>query len=604
MRLLSTGVAIACVLAFMSGAVAAPPTSPLNATLAAKKPTNVLPDNLLETMTFRNDSGSTPPPTAKWSSSGQDAVLRVECFNNPKSADHVEVSWKIREPIAQGDALLARFWVRAEYAKQESGEAIFQFSAFQRTPEYTRHTLLDLTAGPDWKLVEVPFTAARNADTSQGEIHWSFGTIPQAVEIAGLEVLNFGKRAKIAELPITKLTYQGREAGAAWRKAALERIETTRTAPLNIRVIDAEGKPIPDARVQVSLTRPAFLWGTEVNPQYLLTDTPDAKKYQAVLLEYFNSAVIGNSMKWRIWSGSAARRTEALTAADWIIAHDLRMRGHTLVWPGDKFSPNRVTAMPAPRTGLPLLIKEHIRDIVTANRGRIDGWDVINEMVHEKDYFKYMPEAEAAEWFKVAREADPRAKLFMNEYGMLNSRNSPNLIAEYLALTKRLQAAGAPIDALGIQSHVGRQVRDPEAVLSDLDLLAKSGLELQATEFDINTPDEELQADYTRDFLIAFYSHPATTGFTQWGFWQSSHWKPDAAMFRADWTEKPSAKVWRDLVLGAWRTRVDKQSDSDGKISTRGHLGDYTFTVTAKRKDTVQMRTLTKNGCDLTIQVP
>jgi GH35 family endo-1,4-beta-xylanase len=577
---------------------AAPPPRPLPPELAAKKPVDLMPADPVAAMTFRNEAASTPPASARWSG----AVLRVETRNRPKNADHVDTKWMIRTPIKRGDVILARFFVRALSAQQESGEAIFDLNILQRMPEFTRHVLLPLTAGPDWALMEVPFAAARDADTTQGEIHLSFGTIPQVVEVAHLQVLNFENRAKLTDMPQTRFTYRGREAGAAWRKDALARIEKIRTAPMEIRVVDANLKPIPDARVEVRLARPAFIFGTEVDAATLLRDSPDSQKYRDTLLALFDTAVIGNGMKWQKWSGSAANRAEALRAADWIVSQNLRMRGHNLVWPGDKFSPRRVVNMPAPRAELPLLIKEHIRDIMTATRGRIVGWDVINEMVHEKDYFKYMPETEAAEWFKVARETDPQAKLFINEYGMLNSRNSPNKIAEYTALVGRLRAAGAPIDAMGIQGHVGRQMRNPEDVLSDLDLLAKPGLELQITEFDINTPDEALQADYTRDFLIALYSHPAVTGFTMWGFWQSQHWKPDAAMFRPDWSEKPNAKVWRDLVRGQWRTNVTAQTDSKGTVTTRGHLGDYEFTVTAGERVAKQMRTLSKNGTSVTIQ--
>ncbi|MBC8101047.1 MAG: endo-1,4-beta-xylanase [Cytophagales bacterium] len=591
-----------------AGAGSAPPIRLLDAALVAKDPVRLMPDDIAAAMTFRNDSGSDPAPTATWSKAakadGAVPVLRVENFNRPKSADHVEVKWPIRVPIKRGDVLLARFFARAEYARQESGEAMFQFEVRQSLPGFARHVLLALTAGPEWALIEIPFVATADADTTQGEIHLSFGTIPQAVQIASVEVLNFGNRATVAELPQTRFTYKGREAGAAWRQAALARIEKIRTAPMEVRVIDAMGKPVPNARVEVRLARPAFLFGTEVDAPLLLEDSPIAKRYRDTITALFDTVVIGNGMKWPKWSGSAASRAEALRAADWIESQDLRMRGHNLVWPGDKFSPRRVAAMPAPRSELSPLIKEHIRDIMTATKGRVVGWDVINEMAHEKDYFKYMPETEAAEWFKVARETDPRAKLFINEYGMLNSRNSPNMIAEYVALVQRLLAAGAPIDAMGIQGHVGRQMRSPEDVLTDLDLLAVPGLELQITEFDINTPDEALQADYTRDFLIALYSHPSVTGFTKWGFWQGRHWKPDAAMFRTDWSEKPSAKVWRDLVRGQWRTHVDTKTDSKGKLSTRGHLGDYEFTVTAGEKIAKQMRTLPRSGSSITIQIP
>lgn len=586
-------------------AVPPPESRPLSPELLARKPVSLLPDDVIGKMRFRNNAESTPPATIAWNKkTGGAPVLRAECFNRPKYADHVDAVWNFRQPAKKGDVMLARFFVRAEYAKQESGEAMFDFVVVQHKPEYAAHVKIPLTAGPDWALMEIPFAMSRDADASQGTIHLSFGTIPQAVEVCGLEVLNFENRAKVSELPQTRFTYKGREAGAPWRAEALARIEKIRTVPIEVRVIDADGKPVSGASIEARLARPAFHFGTSISSFRLLDDTPDMKKYREQLLALFDTAVIENGMKWPVWSGSDARRQEAMRAHDWLYDNGLRQRGHCLVWPADKFSPRRIAQMPAPRANLPLLIKERIRDIMTTTKGRISSWDVVNEMIHERDYFKYMPETEAAEWFKLAREIDPAAKRFINDYGMLNSRKSPETISKYLEIVKRLRAAGAPIDGLGIQSHIGRQMRAPTDVLDDLNLLASAGLELQVTEFDINTADEDLQADYTRDFLIALYSHPAVTGFTMWGFWEGEHWKPDAAMFRKDWTEKPNLKVWRDLVRTQWHTRAAGTTNERGEFQARGHLGDYEFVVTQNNKPYRQMRTITKSDSSVVIHLP
>jgi GH35 family endo-1,4-beta-xylanase len=224
------------------------------------------------------------------------------------------------------------------------------------------------------------------------------------------------------------------------------------------------------------------------------------------------------------------------------------------------------------------------------------GWDVINEMMHEKDYFQVMPRTEAANWFKLARQYDPKATLFINEYSMLNNVASPKNIQTYLELIKELQGYGAPIDAIGVQGHVGRQPRDPVQVITDLDMFRSTGLPVQITEFDINSPDEELQADYTRDFLIACYSHPVINGFTMWGFWEAAHWKPDAAMFRKDWTPKPNAAVWRKLVLDEWHTKLSQASNANGEVVSRGHFGRYEITVTKGKSVVTENYQLTKKA--------
>jgi len=130
-------------------------------------------------------------------------------------------------------------------------------------------------------------------------------------------------------------------------------------------------------------------------------------------------------------------------------------------------------------------------------------------------------------------------------------------------------------------------------------LLQTAGLPINITEFDINTKDEELQADYTRDFLIACYSHSRVSGFIMWGFWQQDHWKPDAAMFRADWSEKPNAKVRRDLVADKWRTRLDLTTNAQGEVAGRGHLGAYAIIVTTGGNSLKHMMQLTRDKAEI-----
>jgi hypothetical protein len=93
--------------------------------------------------------------------------------------------------------------------------------------------------------------------------------------------------------------------------------------------------------------------------------------------------------------------------------------------------------------------------------------------------------------------------------------------------------------------------------------------------------DEELQADFTRDFLILSFSHPSVVGVQHWGFWENAHWRPPAAMYRADWSEKPNARIYKDLVLKQWRTDLSGKTDTAGRFAQRGFHGDYVITIEA-----------------------
>ena len=82
-----------------------------------------------------------------------------------------------------------------------------------------------------------------------------------------------------------------------------------------------------------------------------------------------------------------------------------------------------------------------------------------------------------------------------------------------------------------------------------------------------------VQAAYTADFLTAMFAHPSVTGVLLWGFWAARHWKPNAAMFRHDWTRKPNGDAFYDLVYKQWWTDTAVSTDAYGRIALRGFKG-------------------------------
>ena len=99
-------------------------------------------------------------------------------------------------------------------------------------------------AGPAWKKVTFPFALTRAYNKGEGELFFTLGLQAQTVELGGIELVNYGTTRKVADLPFTKLGYQGSEATAAWRKAAEARIDKVRKGDLTIVVKDASGKPV------------------------------------------------------------------------------------------------------------------------------------------------------------------------------------------------------------------------------------------------------------------------------------------------------------------------------------------------------------------------
>ena len=150
--------------------------------------------------------------------------------------------------------------------------------------------------------------------------------------------------------------------------------------------------------------------------------------------------------------------------------------------------------------------------------------------------------------------------------------------------------------AIGIQSHMGMEPVGIPKVLTALDRMAQFGLPLVITEFDQPTSDERLQGRYMRDFMTAVFSHPAVDSFIMWGFWEGRHWRPEAALFREDWSVKPNGQAYLDLVFGQWRTEETGRTDAQGSHRTRGFLGDYIVRVRHEGRTLTRSVTLGRDG--------
>jgi hypothetical protein len=88
-----------------------------------------------------------------------------------------------------------------------------------------------------------------------------------------------------------------------------------------------------------------------------------------------------------------------------------------------------------------------------------------------------------------------------------------------------------------------------------------------------------------------------------WGFWQSAHWRPNAGLYRSDWSEKPALTAYQDLVFDAWWTDVMGLSDEAGEYILRGFKGEYDITVEVNGVQYVLPLTLDDNE-NITFTLP
>lgn len=501
-------------------------------------------------------------------------------------------------PVTGNDWLVAVFWVRVIEAGSDG--AALKLSMERNAPDYQKSVSAGFTVAGEWRRVQIPFRVIENYQPGGAMIDfWAGYEASQVVEIGGFTLTNHGPSAT-APVPATGFTYAGREPDAAWRIAALERIEKHRKADLSVKVVDAGGKPIEGATVKVRMKRHAFGFGSAVAASGILGTRPDDEIYRTKIKELFNKVAIENDLKWPGWEQDRAR---ALNVLRWLRENGIPdIRGHNIVWPGWQYLPRDLQNLTGDPAALRQRIDSHVLEIAGATRGLVTDWDVVNEPIPNRVIQDVLGDYELVRWFQLTRYADPDARLFVNEFGIETGggRNSAKQ-RQYLDLIQALLDRNTPLGGIGIQGHFGTDATHPQKVFDIIDKFARFNLPIQITEFDMNTLDEELQADYTRDYMTVCFSHPSIDAFLIWGFWEGRHWLPQAAPYRRDWTEKPNGKVWRDLIFGEWWTNADGATSSDGTYSIRAFLGDHEIEVIVAGGSVRRTVTLKANGAAITI---
>lgn len=372
--------------------------------------------------------------------------------------------------------------------------------------------------------------------------------------------------------------YEGMEASAAWRTEALGRIEKLRKADFQIVVRDGKGAPLPNAVVSVSQYRHHFGFGAAVQPKHLfeLGESQHQQFYRDTTSQYFHRVTIANGLKWKHYQ---AQKSLVETCLEWCTSQQLPVRGHCLVWPGFRRIPGELAYLKEDKVALRAAIEAHVTEFASMYGDPLIEWDVLNEPYTEHEFMDLLGPGVVHDWFRLAEKANPGLTRYINDYGVL-TRSTKAHQQFYFDFVRDLLAAGVPVQGIGFQGHGPERFEPtpPHELLRVMDKFATLGLPLQVTEFDFETKDQELQAQYTSDFLIAIFSHPAMTGLVTWTpyeYIRGKGPKPDAAFFDYKRREKPNGHVWNSLVNDSWRTRTKMVTDDNGMVAFRGFKGSY-----------------------------
>lgn len=532
-----------------------------------------------------------------------DRAFRVTVNRRPAETYDIQAIKRLDAPLTTGHTVMYTGYLRTLHTEDETNEGRVACVVEQAGEPFAKEVQQEVAARGEWQRFHLPFRVRRDHGETGSQLTLRVGFAPQTIEIGGVRLIDLGPGVAIDSLPRTELIYEGRAPDAPWREAAAERIERYRKAELVVHVVDADGRPLAGAQVSVRMRRHAFGFGCVYNPSRIVggkAAEPDSAIYREKFVELFNVAVDEWSMKWPAWEDPETRQM-ALDSVAWMASHGIPVRGHNMVWPSWRRTPDGLSALADDPAALRQRVAAHIKSVGSAFAGKVIGWDVVNEPYSHNDILKVLGRDVMADWFKLAREADPAAVLYLNEAGQPNSRPSSERYDVLARDLRMLLDAGAPIGGIGMQGHFGQHLNSPKQLLAIYDRFAQFGLPIKITELDVNHPDEQIQADYLRDFMTVTFSHPAIDGILLWGFWEGQHWRPQAALFRKDWTLRPIGRAWLDLVRERWWTTVDGVTDARGRFATRGFLGDYDITATAGEASATLHPVLPRGGAAVSI---
>ncbi len=374
----------------------------------------------------------------------------------------------------------------------------------------------------------------------------------------------------------------------------------------SVSFVDKAGNPVVGEKVQGKLVNHEFLFGCGAFPAKFLMEYNDPKLAEFAEVRFDLMKKLFNYLTLHMYWGNFEKE-EGKPATEFVMSNakffqenGFKLKGHPLCWHTVccdwllKYDDETIL-----RKQL-----ERIKRDVTAFKGIIDIWDVINEVVIMPVFDKYDNAvtricnmkgrlALVQDVFGEARKANPNATLLLNDF---------NMSVSYEQLIEECLEAGVPIDVIGLQSHQHQGYWGAEKTLDVIERFSKFGLPLHFTENTIlsgtlvppeiedlndhqvtewpSTPElEELQSNQLEEMMRIIFNSSSVKGMTYWDFGDGAWLNAPSGLVRKDNSIKPVYNMFDNLVNKEWSTSVELVTDENGMINFTGFKGDYEFTV-------------------------
>jgi len=262
----------------------------------------------------------------------------------------------------------------------------------------------------------------------------------------------------------------------------------------------------------------SFLIGAAINIRQMNGQDSLAKP---LIANEFSSISPENDLKWAVIHPQP-NEYKFETADKYVALGESNKQfviGHTLVWHSQV--PNWVfvddSKALVTKEVLYQRMKEHIETVAGRYKGRIGGWDVVNEALNDDGtmrnsrYYQIAGDEFIVKAFEYAHAADPKAELYYNDYNMY----MPEKVKGAVRIVNLLKEKGLRVDAIGMQGHWHLNRPSLEEIEKSILTISKAGVKVVITELDISVlpnPQRNTSANITDVAQNSAEINPYTNG--------------------------------------------------------------------------------------------
>jgi endo-1,4-beta-xylanase len=301
-------------------------------------------------------------------------------------------------------------------------------------------------------------------------------------------------------------------------------------------------------------------------------------RYSQILTSQFNLALADNTPNWYFTDGGLRPSPTSYNfkqmdqVVHYALANHMAIQAHHLLWGEDKWLPDWLKKGNYNQAQLMDIIHDHITTVAGRYKGKVSEWTVVNEAFTRSQHVSGLhdwwadhtgDDAYIDQAFVWARQADPNAKLILNDFG--NETSNPISDAMYVYI-KSAKERGIPIDGIGMQMHIdGTRPPDTKAVVSTMRRFGALGIKVYVTEFDVNmsavpvpdTTKDRLEGAIYYNMARACIESKVCPSFSELGITDQETWYnymgPTTAdarplMFDAKYRPKPAYYSFRTAL--------------------------------------------------------